>query len=93
MAKSKRRTIRNANSANHRKRRDKADFNRHKDGYFRGRNPRAARRAVPILSISNVPNDVLDAIDKLAASQDRSRSSFIRRELRHIVAVYRARAA
>jgi hypothetical protein len=35
----------------------------------------------------------LDAIDELAAGQDRSRSSFVRRELQRIVAGYRAKAA
>jgi metal-responsive CopG/Arc/MetJ family transcriptional regulator len=49
--------------------------------------------AVQILTISNVPNDMLEAIDELAAKQDRSRSSFVRRELQRIVAGYRAQAA
>jgi metal-responsive CopG/Arc/MetJ family transcriptional regulator len=48
---------------------------------------------VQILTISNVPSDVLEAIDRLAARQDRSRSSFVRRELQRIVAEYRAKAA
>ena len=46
-----------------------------------------------ILSISNVPSGILDAIDELAADQDRSRSSFIRRELQRVIAGYRAQAA
>jgi hypothetical protein len=50
-------------------------------------------RVVQMLSISNVSSDMLDAIDELAARQDRSRSSFIRHELQRIVAGYRARAA
>jgi uncharacterized protein YaaN involved in tellurite resistance len=48
--------------------------------------------AVQILSISNVPSDILEAIDELAARQDRSRSSFVRRELQRIVAEYQAKA-
>jgi metal-responsive CopG/Arc/MetJ family transcriptional regulator len=44
-----------------------------------------------MLTISNVPNDILQAIDELAAKQDRSRSSFVRRELERIVAEYRAK--
>jgi hypothetical protein len=50
-------------------------------------------RAVQILTISNVPNDVLDAIDELAAGQDRSRSSFVRGVLQRVVTEYRAKAA
>ena len=49
--------------------------------------------AVQILTISNVPSDVLEAIDVLAARQDRSRSSFVRRELQRIVAEYQAKEA
>jgi metal-responsive CopG/Arc/MetJ family transcriptional regulator len=48
---------------------------------------------VQILTISNVPSGILDAIDELAADQDRSRSSFIRRALQRIAAGYRAKAA
>jgi uncharacterized protein YaaN involved in tellurite resistance len=50
------------------------------------------RSVVQILTVSNVPSDLLEAIDELAASQDRSRSSFIRRELQRAVAGYRAKA-
>jgi len=46
-----------------------------------------------MLTISNVPSDVLEAIDELAARQDRSRSSFVRRELQRIVAEYQAKEA
>jgi predicted transcriptional regulator len=46
-----------------------------------------------MLTISNVPTDILDAIDELAAKQDRTRSSFIRRELQRIAATYRAKGA
>ena len=49
--------------------------------------------AVQILTISNVPSDILEAIDELAARQDRSRSSFVRRELQRIVAEYQAKEA
>ncbi|PYJ49237.1 MAG: hypothetical protein DME87_10220, partial [Verrucomicrobia bacterium] len=45
---------------------------------------------VQTLTISNVPSDILEAIDELAARQDRSRSSFVRRELQRIVAEYQA---
>ena len=61
--------------------------------YVRTVNPQAKTPAVQILTISNVPSDVLDVIDELAAGQDRSRSSFVRRELQRIVAVYQAEAA
>jgi metal-responsive CopG/Arc/MetJ family transcriptional regulator len=46
-----------------------------------------------MLTVSNVPSHVLNAIDELAAGQDRSRSSFIRCELQRIVAGYQAKAA
>jgi Ribbon-helix-helix protein, copG family len=49
--------------------------------------------AVQMLTISNVPNAILEAIDELAARQDRSRSSFVRRELRRSVAEYQAKEA
>jgi uncharacterized protein YaaN involved in tellurite resistance len=49
--------------------------------------------AVRILTISNVPSDILEAIDELAARQDRSRSSFVRRELQRSVAEYQAKEA
>ena len=53
--------------------------------------PLAKTPAVQMLTISNVPSDTLEAIDELAAKQDRSRSSFVRRELERIVAEYRAK--
>jgi metal-responsive CopG/Arc/MetJ family transcriptional regulator len=43
--------------------------------------------------ISNVPADILQALDELAARQHRSRSSFVRRELQRIVADCRAKYA
>jgi len=46
---------------------------------------------VQTLTISNVPSDILEAIDELAARQDRSRSSFVRCELQRIVAEYQAK--
>jgi metal-responsive CopG/Arc/MetJ family transcriptional regulator len=36
---------------------------------------------------------MLKAIDEMAARQDRSRSSFVRRELQRIVAEYRAKGS
>ena len=48
---------------------------------------------VQLLTISNVPSDILEAIDELAARQDRSRSSFVRRELERTVAEYQAKEA
>jgi predicted transcriptional regulator len=55
--------------------------------------PLAKTPTVQILSISNVSSDILEAIDEIAARQDRSRSSFIRRELRRVVAEYQAKEA
>jgi hypothetical protein len=79
----------NARNANRRERRVKANLRARN-----GRYPRTIKvPPVQILTISNVPSDVLDAIDELAAGQDRSRSSFVRRELQRIVAGYRAQAA
>jgi hypothetical protein len=49
------------------------------------------RPNVQILTISNVRSDILEAIDELATRQDRSRSSFVRRELERIVAEYKAK--
>jgi uncharacterized protein YaaN involved in tellurite resistance len=54
---------------------------------------RAKTPTVQILTVRNVPSDILEAIDELAARQDRGRSSFIRRELQRIVAEYQARIA
>ena len=83
----------NARGANRRERRTKPDLRARSARYARTVNQRAKTPAVQILTISNVPSDVLDAIDELAARQDRSRSSFVRRELQRIVAGYRAKAA
>ena len=48
---------------------------------------------VQVLTISNVPSDILERIDELAARQDRSRSSFVRRALERVVAEYKAKEA
>ena len=55
--------------------------------------PPAMTPAVQVMTISNVPSDILEAIDELAARQDRSRSSFVRYELKRIVAECEAREA
>jgi len=55
-------------------------------------NKTAKMPAFQMLTISNVPSDILEAIDELAARQDRSRSSFVRRQLQRIVAEYQAKA-
>ena len=83
----------NARGVNRRERRNKLDFRAGGGRYTRTANQRSKPPAVQILTISNVPSDVLDAIDELAASQDRSRSSFVRRELQRAVAGYLAKAA
>jgi len=80
----------NARGANGRERRIKPDLRARSD---RTVNLRAKTPAVQILTISNVPSDVLDAIDELATGQDRSRSSFVRRALQRLVAENRAEAA
>jgi Ribbon-helix-helix protein, copG family len=79
--------------ANRRQRRSRPGLKTGSARYARTVNPRAKTPAVQILTISNVPSDVLDAIDELAAGQDRSRSSFVRRALQRIVAGYAAEAA
>jgi hypothetical protein len=76
----------NARGANRRRRRAKIDLKAGVGQWARTVTPLAKTPAVQILTISNVPNDILEAIDELAARQDRSRSSFVRRELQRIVA-------
>src|SRR6266568_2722675 len=83
----------NARGANRRGRRTKVNFRARTGQSARTVTPLAKRSAVQILTISNVPSDILEAIDELAARQDRSRSSFVRRELQRIVADYQAKAA
>jgi Ribbon-helix-helix protein, copG family len=76
--------------ANGRERRSKLNLRARGNRYARTVDPRARTPTVQILTISNVPSDVLEAIDELAARQDRSRSSFVRRELQRIVAEHQA---
>ena len=82
-----------ARGANRRGRPVKADLKPRASRFARTVKARAKAAAVEMLTISNVPSDVLDAIDELAARQDRSRSSFVRRELQRIVAGHWAKAA
>jgi len=84
---------RNARRATRRRRRAKVSFKAGVGQWARTVTPLPKTPAVEILTISNVPSDILDAIDELAAREDRSRSSFIRRELRRIVAEYQAKEA
>jgi hypothetical protein len=81
----------NARSTNRRRRRAKLNFKAGVGQWPRTVTPVAKRPTVQILTISNVPSDMLEAIDELAARQDRSRSSFVRRELQRIVAEYQAK--
>ena len=81
----------NAPGAKRRKRQTRPNFRARGGRYGRMVNPRAKTPAVQILTISNFPSDILEAIDELAARQDRSRSSFVRRELERIVVEYRAK--
>jgi hypothetical protein len=83
----------NARSANRQERRSKPNLRARVSRFAGTAHPRTKTPAVQILSISNVPSHILNAIDQLAARQDRSRSSFVRRELQRIVAGYRAKAA
>ena len=83
----------NARGANRRERRAKLNFGARAGQRARAVTPVAKRPTVQILTISNVPSDILEGIDELAARQDRSRSSLIRRELERIVAEYKAKEA
>ena len=71
-----------------RKWRTKFNFKARASRGVRTVSPRAKRPAVRLLTINNVPSDVLEAIDELAARQGRGRSSYVRRELQRIVAGY-----
>ena len=82
-----------ARDANRPERRTKMNFKAGTRQWARTAARLAKTPAVQILTISNVPSDVLEAIDEIAARQDRSRSSFIRRELQRIVADYQAKEA
>ena len=83
----------NALGANRRGQRAKINFRARAGQRVRTVTPLAKTPAVQILTISNVPSDILEAIDELAARQDRSRSSFVRRELERVVAEYQAKEA
>jgi hypothetical protein len=71
--------------------RRKANSKKKSGGPARSVTPVTNRPGVEILTISNVPSDLLEAIDELASRQDRSRSSFVRRELQRIVAESQAK--
>jgi uncharacterized protein YaaN involved in tellurite resistance len=81
----------NGGSANRRERQTKLNFRTRAAQRARTVTTVAKRPAVQILTISNVPSDILEAIDELAAKEDRSRSSFVRRELERSVAEYQAK--
>ena len=83
----------NARGANRRRRRAKINFKAGVGQWARTVAPQVKTPAVQILTISNVPSDILEEIDEIAARQDRSRSSFVRRELQRIVAEYQAKEA
>src|SRR5216684_4536292 len=81
----------NARGVNRRGRRTKINFRARAGQRARTVTPLAKMSAPQMLTISNVPSDILEAIDELAARQDRSRSSFVRREVQRIVAEYQAK--
>ena len=81
----------NAGDANRQRPRARVNFKARAGQLARTVTPLAKTPPVQILSISNVPSDILEAIDEIAARQDRSRSSFVRRELQRIVAEYQAK--
>ena len=83
----------NAPGANRRGRRTRINFRARAGQRARTVTTLGKTPAVQMLTISNVPSDILEAIDELAARQDRSRSSFVRRELQRIVAEYQAKEA
>ncbi len=78
----------NARGANRRGRRTMTNFRARSVRPARTVTLRAKTGTIPVLAISNVPSDILEAIDELATRQDRCRSSFVRRELERIVARY-----
>jgi hypothetical protein len=77
--------------ANRRKRRTKPNLRARSGQSARRVNRQAKTPAVQILTIGNVPTDILEAIDELAAGQGRSRSNFVRRELQPTAAGYPAK--
>jgi hypothetical protein len=81
----------NARVANLRRRRTQRSFRGRTGQRLRTVTSLAKTPIVRILTISNVSSDILEVIDELAARQDRSRSSFVRRELERIVAEYQAK--
>ena len=83
----------NPGGANRRGRRTKANFKKSAGKRARTVSPVAKKPTAQILTISNVPSDMLEEIDEIAARQDRSRSSFVRRELQRIIAEYQAQEA
>jgi hypothetical protein len=83
----------NTVGANRRERRTKLNFRGRAGERARTVTRPATTPAVQILTISNVRSDILEAIDELAAREDRSRSSFVRRELKRVVAEYKAKDA
>jgi hypothetical protein len=83
----------NGGSANRPERRTKVNLRARAGRRARTVTQQAKRPALQILTISNVPSDTLEVIDQLAAQQDRSRSSFVRRELERIVAEHQAKEA
>ena len=82
-----------ARGANRRRRQTRINFKARAGQGARTVTALAKTPTVQILTISNVSSELLEAIDELAARQDRSRSSFVRRELERIVAEYRAKEA
>jgi hypothetical protein len=83
----------NARGVNRRRRQAGVNFKARAGQLARTVTPLAKTPTVQILSISNVSSDILEAIDEIASRQDRSRSSFVRRELQRVVAEYQAKDA
>ena len=83
----------NPRGGNRRGRQTKLNFKTRAGKPARTVTPVAEGPTVQILTISNVSSDLLEAIDVLAARQDRSRSSFVRRELQRMVAESQAKKA
>jgi hypothetical protein len=81
----------NGRGDNRRRRRARINFRAGTGQWDRAVTPLAKTSTVQILTISNVSSNLLEAIDELAARQDRSRSSFVRRELERVVVEYRAK--
>ncbi len=81
----------NGRGHNRRRQRARINFRAGSGQWDRTVTPLAKTSTVQILTISNVSSNLLEAIDELAARQDRSRSSFVRRELERVVAEYLAK--